>query len=73
MMSVLHFTKSNTETVDVQTADHSGHAVLRCPHTYESGSRVRLGELDSVAGLGHISPHTHERTPNFARTFQYPE
>jgi hypothetical protein len=48
---------------------------LRCPYTYESGSRVRLGELDSGAGLGytHISPHAHERTPNFARTFQYPE
>jgi hypothetical protein len=39
----------------------------------ESGSRVRLGELDSGAGLGYISPHTHERTPNFARTFQYPD
>jgi hypothetical protein len=28
--------------------------------------RVWLGELDSGAGLGYISPHTHERTPNFA-------
>jgi hypothetical protein len=27
---------------------------LRCPHTYESGSRVRLGELDSGARLGNI-------------------
>jgi hypothetical protein len=35
--------------------------------------RVRLGELDSGAGLGYISPHTHARTRNFARTFQYPE
>jgi hypothetical protein len=46
---------------------------LRCPYTYESGSRVRLGELDSGAGLRYISPHTHERTLNSARTFQYPE
>jgi hypothetical protein len=30
---------------------------------YESGSRVRLGELDSGAGLGCISPHTHEWIP----------
>jgi hypothetical protein len=29
---------------------------LRCPYTYESGSRVRLGELDSGARLGYISP-----------------
>jgi hypothetical protein len=26
----------------------------RCPYTYESGSRVRLGELDSGARLGYI-------------------
>jgi hypothetical protein len=32
----------------------------RCPCTYESGSRVRLGELDSGARLGYISPHTDE-------------
>jgi hypothetical protein len=36
---------------------------LRCPYTYESGSRVRLGELDSGARLGYISPHTHEWIP----------
>jgi hypothetical protein len=35
--------------------------------------RVRLGELDSGAGLRYVSPHTHERTPNFSRTFQYPD
>jgi hypothetical protein len=35
--------------------------------------RVWLGEFNSGAGLGYISPHTHEQTPNFARTFQYPE
>ena len=29
-------------------------------YTYESGWRVRLGELDSGAGLGYISPQTHE-------------
>jgi hypothetical protein len=29
--------------------------------------------IGTRAGLGYISPHTHERTPNFARTFQYPE
>jgi hypothetical protein len=33
---------------------------------YDSGSRARLGELDSGAGLGLISPQTHELTPNFA-------
>ena len=38
-------------------------ATLRCPYTYESGSRVRLGELDSGARLGYISPHTHEWIP----------
>jgi hypothetical protein len=27
---------------------------------YESGSRVRLGELDSGARCGDISPHMHE-------------
>jgi hypothetical protein len=27
--------------------------------------RVRLGELDSGADLGLISPQTHELTPNF--------
>jgi hypothetical protein len=27
---------------------------------YESGSRVRLGELDSGSRLGYISPHTRE-------------
>jgi hypothetical protein len=36
---------------------------LRCPYTYESGSRVRLGELDPGARLGYISPHTHEWIP----------
>jgi hypothetical protein len=30
---------------------------------YGSGSRVRLGELDSGAKLGYISPHTHEWIP----------
>jgi hypothetical protein len=30
---------------------------------YESGSRVRLGELDSGARLGYISPLTHEWIP----------
>jgi hypothetical protein len=30
--------------------------LLRCPYTYESGSRVRLGELDLRARLGYISP-----------------
>jgi hypothetical protein len=30
---------------------------------YESGLRVRLGELDSGARLGYISPHTHEWIP----------
>ena len=38
---------------------------LRCPYTYESGSRVRLGELDSGARRGYISPHTHEWIPKF--------
>jgi hypothetical protein len=36
---------------------------LRCPYTYESGSRVRLGELDSGARLGYILPHTHQWIP----------
>jgi hypothetical protein len=36
-----------------------------CPSTYESGSRFRLGELDSGASLGYIlplsdTPHTDE-------------
>jgi hypothetical protein len=31
------------------------------PYTYESGSRVRLGEFESGAGLGLISPHRYER------------
>jgi hypothetical protein len=30
------------------------YSVLRYPYTYESGSRVRLGELDSGARLGDI-------------------
>jgi hypothetical protein len=30
---------------------------LRCPYTYESGSRVRLGELDSGVRLGCIYIH----------------
>ena len=48
------------------------HAMyIRCPYTYESGSRVRLGELDSGARLGYISPLSG--FPNFACTFQYPE
>jgi len=34
-----------------------------CPYTYESGSRVHLGELDSGDRLGYISPHTHEWIP----------
>ena len=37
--------------------------LLSCPYTYESGLRVRLGELDSGARLGYISPHTHEWIP----------
>jgi hypothetical protein len=39
---------------------------LRCPYTYESGSRVRLGELDWGARLGYISPHTHEWIPKLS-------
>jgi hypothetical protein len=39
-----------------------------CPYTYESGSRVRLGELDSGARLGYISPDTHEWMPLDTRT-----
>jgi len=46
-----------------QLADPGGSAVWRCPYTYESGSRVRLGELDTGARLGYISPHTHEWIP----------
>jgi hypothetical protein len=49
-------------------------------HTYlkwDSNPRPQilkvLGKLDSGAGLGCISPHTYGRTPNFARTSQYPE
>jgi hypothetical protein len=38
----------------------SSSCALRGPYTCESGSRVRLGELDSGAGLGLISPRTHE-------------
>jgi hypothetical protein len=46
--------------------------LIRCPYTYESGSRVRLGELDSGARLRYIciymigqipardTPHTDE-------------
>ena len=34
-----------------------------CPCTYDSGSQGRLGELDSGAMLGYISPHTHEWIP----------
>jgi hypothetical protein len=36
---------------------------------YESG----LARLTWKPGSDIISPHTHERTSNFARTFQYPE
>jgi len=36
---------------------------LSCPYTYESGSRLRLGDLDSGASLRYISPHTHEWVP----------
>jgi hypothetical protein len=38
-------------------------SALRCTYMYESGSRVRLGERDSGARLGYISPHTHEWIP----------
>jgi hypothetical protein len=35
----------------------------------ESGS----ASLTREPGSGYISPHTHDRAPNFSRTFQYPE
>jgi hypothetical protein len=42
--------------------------ILRCPYTYQSGSQVRLGELDSGARLVYISPHTHEWMTLHTRT-----
>jgi hypothetical protein len=41
-------------TINWIDAASSFGAALRCPYTYESGSRVSLGELDSGARLGCI-------------------
>jgi hypothetical protein len=67
-----------SHVTSIRQTEGEGRASAECEGGYEGVKvpihvRVWLGELGSGAGLGYISPHTHEQTPNFARTFQYPE